>query len=380
MISRLFSLKRRFLVAMLAGLVLLATAVAAVGASSPLRSLLAPVASPPTLVSYQGYVEVSSLAYTGTGYFKFAVMDAASGNGAANYWANDGTGSGEPSASVALTVDNGLFNVMLGDTSLAGMTQPITQNAFTQTTTYLRVWFSQTAVGPFQALDPNQPIGSAPYALRAERALTADVAIGIGDNTNVCTPALAGSLRWTGTAYEICDGSEWRSVTLGPRSSQNQIVLYHAGAQFIGALGGRGGAEALCANSTDRPPGYKNTRAFIGVSYNDEIRDMPTNYGVPIGLQVMSKTGSVVANNWSQLLSGNIIMPLQTAGVLPVSGTQYWWSGSYSDGSWNSFACNFWSVPSANGQVGNKTINNGSWMANINISCDYPSWLLCLAY
>ncbi len=140
------------------------TALAAPGA---LSRIFEPAASPPTLVSYQGYVEVSSVAYTGTGYFKFAVMDAASGNGAANYWANDGTASGEPAASVAVTVDDGLFNVMLGDTSLAGMSQAITQSAFYQTTTYLRIWFSQTSGGPFQALDPNQRIASAPYALRA---------------------------------------------------------------------------------------------------------------------------------------------------------------------------------------------------------------------
>ena len=102
---------------------------AALAAPGALSRMFEPAASPPTLVSYQGYVKVSSVAYTGTGYFKFAVMDAASGNGATNYWANDGTASGEPSASLALAVNGGLFKVMLGDTSLAGMTQPITQNA-----------------------------------------------------------------------------------------------------------------------------------------------------------------------------------------------------------------------------------------------------------
>ena len=109
---------------------------------------------------------MSGSPFTGNGYFKFAVMDAASGNGTTNYWANDGTASGQPSTAVALAVTGGLFDVMLGDTSLAGMTQTITQSAFNQTTTYLRVWFSQTPGGPFQALDPNQRIGSAAYALR----------------------------------------------------------------------------------------------------------------------------------------------------------------------------------------------------------------------
>lgn len=154
--------------------VLLALAVTA-SASAPLRTLFAPAAPPPTLISYQGFVKVSGSPYTGAGHFKFAVMDAASGDGTTNYWANDGTASGEPSASVSRAVTGGLFDVMLGDTSVAGMTQAITQSAFTQTTTYLRVWFSQTAGGPFQALEPNQRIGSAAYALRAQRAeLAAD--------------------------------------------------------------------------------------------------------------------------------------------------------------------------------------------------------------
>lgn len=156
---------------LLAALLLLALmAGTALGAPGALTSLFEPAASPPTLISYQGFVKVSGNAYSGTGYFKFAVVDAASGNGATNYWANDGTASAEPSTAVALSVSGGLFTVMLGDTSLAGMTQAITQNVFTQTATYLRVWFSQTAGGPFQALDPNQRIGSAAYALRAERA------------------------------------------------------------------------------------------------------------------------------------------------------------------------------------------------------------------
>lgn len=139
-------------------------------ASLPLRSSFAPAALSPTLISYQGFVKISGNPYTGTGYFKFAIMDAASGNGTANYWANDGTATGEPSSAVALAVTGGLFDVMLGDTNLTGMTQAITQAVFSTTTSYLRVWFSQSPGGPFQALDPNQRIGSAAYALRAERA------------------------------------------------------------------------------------------------------------------------------------------------------------------------------------------------------------------
>ena len=45
-----------------------------------------------------------------------AIVDAGTGDGTVNYWANDGTASGEPGAAVELAVREGLFNVLLGDT------------------------------------------------------------------------------------------------------------------------------------------------------------------------------------------------------------------------------------------------------------------------
>ena len=40
------------------------------------------------MISYQGLVKVSGVPYNGTGYFKFAVVDAAGGGGTANNWAS----------------------------------------------------------------------------------------------------------------------------------------------------------------------------------------------------------------------------------------------------------------------------------------------------
>jgi hypothetical protein len=138
------------------------------GASAPAAGLA--IASPPQVVSYQGTVEVSGAPYHGTGFFKFALVDAASGDGSGNYWANDGTASGEPSQTVPLSVADGLFTVLLGDTGASGMTTPLSDGAFSSSDAYLRIWFSQELSGPFDALEPNQRIGSVPYALRAAYA------------------------------------------------------------------------------------------------------------------------------------------------------------------------------------------------------------------
>lgn len=139
------------------------------GSAGPLLAGLA--SSPPAVVNYQGVVHLDGAPYTGTGYFKFAMVDSPSGAGSSNYWANDGTPAAQPVTAVPLTVENGLFQVLLGDTSLTGMSEALDESVFAAVSeTYLRVWFSATAGGPFAALEPNQRIASVPYALHARYA------------------------------------------------------------------------------------------------------------------------------------------------------------------------------------------------------------------
>ena len=126
----------------------------------------------PTVVSYQGQVTVGGTPYDGTGHFKFAVVNAA---GDTTYWSNDGTAAGEPATAVALTVSNGLFNVLLGDTALANMTA-LPATAFDGTERYLRVWFMEDGGSAFTQLSPDRRIAAVPYALQAEEAKNAATA------------------------------------------------------------------------------------------------------------------------------------------------------------------------------------------------------------
>ena len=125
----------------------------------------------PTMVSYQGQVLLGGTPFTGTGYFKFAVVDAA---GTTSYWSNDGTssGGGEPAGAVQLSVSLGLFNVLLGDTGLTNMTA-LPASAFSGTERYLRVWFSSDG-STFLLLAPDRRIAAVPYALQAQEAVNAD--------------------------------------------------------------------------------------------------------------------------------------------------------------------------------------------------------------
>jgi hypothetical protein len=129
------------------------------------------------VVAYQGEVVVDDEPYTGDGYFKFTLTNEA-GNG--TYWSNDGSGAGghEPTAAVRLTVSEGLFSVLLGDTSLDGMGYALSADVFSQPNRYLRVWFSTSAAGPFHLLEPDTRIAAVPYALQAQEAVDSDTVDG----------------------------------------------------------------------------------------------------------------------------------------------------------------------------------------------------------
>ena len=157
--------------ALLGGTALVAMTWAAPGAA-PLAQ-----GGAPAVVAYQGEVRVSDTPYTGTGYFKFAVVNAA---GDTAYWSNDGTstGGGEPTAAVGLAVSDGLFSLLLGNTALGGMTQALAADVFSQPDRYLRVWFSSDDI-TFSQLTPDTRIAAVPYALQAQEAADADTVDGL---------------------------------------------------------------------------------------------------------------------------------------------------------------------------------------------------------
>jgi hypothetical protein len=85
------------------------------------------------------------------------------------YWSNAGdlAPNEVPSTSVSLPVDKGLYAVRLGDTAVTNMAA-FNPDIF-YTPLFLRVWFDDGSNG-FQQLTPDQPLGSAPYALQARLA------------------------------------------------------------------------------------------------------------------------------------------------------------------------------------------------------------------
>lgn len=126
------------------------------------------VTSVPTTVSFQGTVSANGQAFNGTGYFKFAIVNT---SGAQAFWTNDGsnltTAPFTPTAAVPLSVTSGVFSVLLGDITQAGMSQPLTPAVFNAPDRAVRVWFDDGAHG-FQRLSPDAPLASVPFAFNAQ--------------------------------------------------------------------------------------------------------------------------------------------------------------------------------------------------------------------
>jgi hypothetical protein len=194
--------------------VLLVILAAPAGGAAP-AAPLAPLASvAPTVVSYQGQVKIDGTTHDGPGYFKFAVVD---GIGAVQ-WSNAPMSGDQPNAAVTLTVSKGLFNVLLGDTTLGGMTQPLTSAAFTGAERYLRVWFSSTGSG-FTLLTPDRRIAAVPYALRAEKeGNVITVAKSGGDFTSIqaALTSITDASATNGYLIRVAPGVYSERVTMKP--------------------------------------------------------------------------------------------------------------------------------------------------------------------
>src|SRR5271169_3251473 len=72
----------------------------------------------PGMISYQGRIQVSGTNFNGTGQFQFALVNT---DGSVVYWSNDGSTGGEPANAVSLPVAQGLYSVLLGDTTIPNM-------------------------------------------------------------------------------------------------------------------------------------------------------------------------------------------------------------------------------------------------------------------
>ncbi len=108
------------------------------------------------MFNYQGRVLVQGVPYSGTGRMKAAIL-ATTGTYTVSLWSNDGTsvGGNEPTNSFDVSVTAGVFDVMMGDTTVSGMAA-IPAIMFNRNDELkVRVWFNDGVHG-YQQLSPDR--------------------------------------------------------------------------------------------------------------------------------------------------------------------------------------------------------------------------------
>jgi hypothetical protein len=185
----------------------------------------------PPILNYQGRITVGTTNFSGSGQFRFALTNS---TGSTYYWSSDGSvisPPNQPTNAVTLTVTNGLYSVLLGDTTLTNMTA-IPASAFTNADVRLRVWFNDGSHGS-QLLSPDQRLAASGYALMAG-----------GVDLPVTTSAAIGTLELGGAPFLHAYGANGLS-------SENTFAGGNAGNFTLsGSLNTGAGYEALFADTS----------------------------------------------------------------------------------------------------------------------------------
>ena len=123
-------------------------------------------------VPFSGDLSDSGISITGNVHMKFVLGNA---GGTATYWSQDGSVAGavaEPTGSVTVGVENGIFSVWLGDSAVTGM-NALTSTVFDSGDVYLRVWVSTNGT-TFTAFSSKFRMDASAFAVRASQAGNAE--------------------------------------------------------------------------------------------------------------------------------------------------------------------------------------------------------------
>lgn len=213
---------------------------------------------PPT-VSYQGLIVANGVSFHGTGHFKFVILNDA---GTISLWSNDSTSTGgsQPSAAVSLPVTEGVFSVLLGDTSVSNMAS-IPKNVWNNPGLRLRIWFNNGTDG-FTPLSPDQHIHSTPYAIKA----------GSIDDGAVTTAKIAdGAVTGDKIAAGAVDSSRLSTSVQVSFMPPGMVVAYAGNTAPSG--------WAMCDGAAISRTGFASLYAVIGTNHGSG--DGSTTFNLP---------------------------------------------------------------------------------------------------
>jgi hypothetical protein len=348
--------------------------------SPPLSVLLAgalisvPLAAQvPALLNYQTRVAVGGTNFDGAGQFKFALVNAAA---TTNYWSNDGRTTGQPAVAVPVTVTRGLCSVLLGDTSLAGMTAALAPGVFTHTDVRLRVWFNDGLTG-FQLLAPDQRVAAVGYAMVAAnldptsdaRALRLNV--GTGHALTGTNATIAGGANDQATNSYAAIGGGLGNVAGGGSSTVAGGVTNRA----LGFEAAVGGGELNVASGTVATVagGYGNLASgFEAVVAGGEL-NAATNTIATVGGGYGNIAGgfaATVPGGYANLAGGAYSLAAGAGAVAAHDGT-FVWADAVTTNAFRSTASNQFAARAAGGV---RFLANAAATVGVQLASGGNSW------
>jgi len=268
----------------------------------------------PQLVNYQGRVAVGSenpVNFNGTGSFKFALVNTVSAPvpTTTSLWSNNGSSvaGSEPTLAVSLAVTKGLYSVLLGDTTVPGMTLAIPASVWLHADVRLRVWFNDGINGS-QLLTPDQRL--APHGYLPDGSVS----------STKLAPGLTLAGTTTGTFSGSLSGNATTATAAGTTTNFSGALTGHVtgtqGATVVASVGGVNaanvGSGAILANAATPA----NTATTL------VKRDASGNFaaGTITGSLSGNATTATSTPNFSGNLAGNVTGPQGATVVASVGG------------------------------------------------------------
>lgn len=170
------------------------------------------------------------------------------------------------------------------------------------------------------------------------------------------------------------------------------MFLFGTTATFDGnllAAGGGGSARAssdnLCTTRrgtlTLAPVNTCTTvRALVSFTAGDQLNNMPTNFSVPVDRLVRGPTGTLVADNYSDMINPSVNLKATLLAANVLAGATFW-SHSINTGAVSGSSCGGGTTNGGSGQRGATNTTTSAWLDTGGpVGCSIFEPILCICF